>query len=326
MTKQLSTLDMQGNQLVSPVAHQVAGQPNSPKNGQWWFNTSTGKIEWKNNSGVVDPTARASHTGTQTADTISDLKNTVILYRLDEFGKPTATLDFNNQQVNNLPAPGSPNSPARLIDLQNAQLGLDWKDNVLVATTANITLSGLQTIDTVAVTAGKRVLVKNQTTASQNGIYEASAGAWTRAADATQDKLTSGAVVTVSDGSATQKGTAWRLSTTDPITVGTTAQTWIEFARPFVPVQGTGIIVSGSTISVDTVLIPRMAYVTIGDGTNTTYTVQHNLNNIDTICYTRLVSTGEKCELDVVNADANYMTLSSSVPVPAGGVRCIFHG
>jgi hypothetical protein len=56
-------------------------------------------------------------------------------------------------------------------------------DNCRVATTANITLSGTQTIDGVAVVAGNRVLVKNQTTTSQNGIYVVATGAWTRATD-----------------------------------------------------------------------------------------------------------------------------------------------
>ena len=52
-----------------------------------------------------------------------------------------------------------------------------------VATTANITLAGLQTLDTVTVVADDRVLVKDQTDASENGIYLASADAWQRTAD-----------------------------------------------------------------------------------------------------------------------------------------------
>lgn len=57
------------------------------------------------------------------------------------------------------------------------------KTAVVVATTANITLSGLQTISGVTLTEGDRVLVKNQSTTTQNGIYNASATAWTRATD-----------------------------------------------------------------------------------------------------------------------------------------------
>ena len=67
--------------------------------------------------------------------------------------------------------------------LNGINSGLAYKAPVRVATTANITLSGEQTIDGVAVVSGDRVLVKNQSTASQNGIYVASTGAWSRAKD-----------------------------------------------------------------------------------------------------------------------------------------------
>ncbi|SVC15817.1 uncharacterized protein METZ01_LOCUS268671, partial [marine metagenome] len=77
--------------------------------------------------------------------------------------------------------------------IDNTRSGLEVKDSVVVATTANITLSGTQTIDGIAVTAGQRVLVKDQTTASQNGIYVVSASAWSRSTDAdTADELNSG--------------------------------------------------------------------------------------------------------------------------------------
>ena len=61
--------------------------------------------------------------------------------------------------------------------------GLDVKESCKIATTANITLSGTQTIDGVAITADKRVLVKDQSTGTENGIYLCKAGAWARASD-----------------------------------------------------------------------------------------------------------------------------------------------
>src|SRR4051812_2823136 len=79
------------------------------------------------------------------------------------------------------------------------------REPVLVATTANITLSGLQTIDGVAVTAGKRVLVKDQTDATENGIYEASAGTWYRAADARSSRaINKGVTVHIQSGTANE--------------------------------------------------------------------------------------------------------------------------
>jgi hypothetical protein len=76
----------------------------------------------------------------------------------------TADQSMGNFKLTNLAAPVSANDAARLIDVQNSAAGISAKEPVRVATTANITLSGVQTIDGVAVIAGDRVLVKNQST------------------------------------------------------------------------------------------------------------------------------------------------------------------
>lgn len=95
----------------------------------------------------------------------------------------------------------------------------------VVATTANITLSGTQTIDGVAVVADDRVLVKNQTTGSENGIYLVAASTWERAVDfdGTND-VKRGTLVYVHSGS-TNIG-LWRCTASDPITPGTTSLTF----------------------------------------------------------------------------------------------------
>lgn len=105
---------------------------------------------------------------------------------------------------------------------------LDAKQSVRAATTANITLSGAQTIDGVALTVGDRVLVKNQTTAAQNGIYLVAAQSWTRATDADNGtKLSSGARVSVEQG-VTNAGKVWYLSTTGQINIGSTALSFVD--------------------------------------------------------------------------------------------------
>jgi phage-related tail fiber protein len=113
--------------------------------------------------------------------------------------------------------------------------GVSWKQPVVCATTANITLSGTQTIDGRAVVAGERVLVKDQTTGSQNGLLVCAAGAWVRAFDMDQDLGTAvpaeevmGAVVYVIDGT-TNGGTTWRCTNTTTPTIGTTALTFAAF-------------------------------------------------------------------------------------------------
>lgn len=99
-----------------------------------------------------------------------------------------------------------------------------FKKSVRVATTANITLSGTQTIDGIALVAGDRVLVKNQTAAAENGIYTVDASTWTRPADANLASEIGGAVVNVDSG--TQGGQLWTTSFKTTDTLGTTAMVW----------------------------------------------------------------------------------------------------
>jgi hypothetical protein len=90
------------------------------------------------------------------------------------------------------------------------------REPVLVATTGNITLSGLQTIDGVTLTAGARVLVKNQTDATQNGIYDANVGTWYRAADARSSRsLNKGVKIGVQSGTV-NAGSVYVCATLNP--------------------------------------------------------------------------------------------------------------
>lgn len=105
---------------------------------------------------------------------------------------------------------------------QGVNAGAAIKVPCRVATTANITLSGEQTIDGVAVVDGDRVLVKDQTTGSENGIYVADTSAWERALDwdGAFDVQT-GTLVKVNAGSTNQG--FWYVSTTGTITIDTTS-------------------------------------------------------------------------------------------------------
>jgi phage-related tail fiber protein len=96
-----------------------------------------------------------------------------------------------------------------------------------VATTGSgITLSGLQTIDGVALAAGDRVLVKDQTDATTNGLYNAATGPWTRTIDASNNsQWAQGVMVLVTQGS-TNAFTLWIVTAANPITLGTTNLNW----------------------------------------------------------------------------------------------------
>jgi len=108
---------------------------------------------------------------------------------------------------------------------------IDWKQSVRVATTQDISLTSPGNIDGVSLVDEDRVLVKNQTNAAENGIYVyySASNQLIRSLDAIQDSLTSGAAAYVEEGTE-NNGTAWILSTTDPITVGTTNQSWVLFS------------------------------------------------------------------------------------------------
>lgn len=108
----------------------------------------------------------------------------------------------------------------------------DFKHSVVAATTGPVTLSGLQTIDGVALAAGARVLVKNQDAAKDNGIYVAATAAWARSTDADiSAEVTPGMLVLVERG-AVNADSAWQLVTDAPITLGVTALTYeMAFGR-----------------------------------------------------------------------------------------------
>ena len=106
--------------------------------------------------------------------------------------------------------------------LDGVQSSVALKAPVVVATTANITLSGTQTIDGVAVVADDRVLVKNQTATAENGIYDVSATAWTRARDWNGARdIVSGTRVFINSGTV-NAGFQAQITTANPITIGTT--------------------------------------------------------------------------------------------------------
>ena len=142
--------------------------------------------------------------------------------------------------------------------------GLSTKAPVLVATTANITLSGEQTIDGIT-TSSSRVLVKNQSAPANNGIYVSSSGAWSRSSDAnTWNQLVS-AYVFVEEGT-TQADTGW-VCTSDPGgTLGVTAVTWVQFSGANTYVAGTGLTLTANTFSITNTEVSAGSY-TLGNFT-----------------------------------------------------------
>ena len=145
------------------------------------------------------------------------------------------------------------NQPIGNLDLCNktyvdaAIVGISWKQPVRAATTANITLSGAQTIDTVSVVAGDRVLVKDQSTQANNGIYIVGTP-WTRSPDADiWDELVSAMVFVESGGLA---GAAFYCPVQPGGTLGVTAITWSNFSVAGTYFAGTGLSLAANTFSI----------------------------------------------------------------------------
>jgi len=145
-------------------------------------------------------------------------------------------------------------APTGATDIANKQYvdyyaaGLSWKQPALTGTSANITLSGLQTINGVTVVAGDIVLVKNQTTSSQNGIYVASAGTWTYSSGGDTWSEYVGAIIFITNGSLA--GTAWYCTAQPGGTLGTTAMTWSNFSVASSYTAGTGLTLTGTQFSI----------------------------------------------------------------------------
>lgn len=184
-----------------------------------------------------------------TASKISNFDTQVRTSRLDQMAAPTAAVDFNNQRITGVGAPTEATDAATKGYVDSAVQGLDPKGGVKAATTANITLSGTQTIDGVAVVAGDRVLVKNQSTASQNGIYVVAAGAWSRASDMdTWDEVPS-AFVFVEQGT-TNADSGWLCTADSGGTIGTTAIAWSQFTGAGQITAGAGLTKTGNVLDV----------------------------------------------------------------------------
>jgi len=157
------------------------------------------------------------------------------------FVNADGTAKFSSIEITDTPTADTDAATKAYVD--NAIAGLQPKAACNAATTTNetdITLSGTQTIDGVALVAGDRVLVKNQdTNPEENGIWVVDSGVWSRAEDADgnpQGEVSQGMYTVVIDGTANDS-TAWILTTPNPIVVGTTPLTFVQFAKITSPVE-----------------------------------------------------------------------------------------
>lgn len=338
----LTALDLVRNELRNLVLHMLASAPSAPVEGQVYYDSTLKRVRWWSGTTWIDPTERATHSGTQPASTISDLAATVQAYRLDQFAPPQGPVSLGGQRLTNVAAPTAATDAATKAYVDTAVAGWDWKASVRVATTTNLTLSGPQTVDGVAVQVGDRVLVRAQTDARQNGLYVVASGAWTRAPDAALDsQVTPGLAVFVEEGTQ-YHDTVWLLTTDAPIVLGTTPLTFTQVATADVLQAGAGLTRTGNTfdvgagvgiqvtadaVAIDPAVVPRRVHQTVGNGTDTAIAVTHNLGTRDVLVQVYRNSTPwDTVWCDIERTDSNTVTVRFAQAPAANAYRVVIFG
>ena len=161
------------------------------------------------------------------------------------------TINVNGQRITSLGTPTENTDAVPKSYVDAFQYGVDWKESVRATTTENIALSGQQTIDTVSLVIGNRVLVKDQTDASENGIYIVASGTWSRSTDADIDsEVTTGLAVFIEEG-LVYKNEGWVLITPNPIVLSTTDLQFIQFTGLGEVLAGQGLTKFQNTINIE---------------------------------------------------------------------------
>jgi hypothetical protein len=377
---QFSQLDLQLIPLLNMVAEPIAGDltASSANIGRIYRNTSTGALRYVRDATTVvtlslqgqivdsdiaagaaiaiaklavNPLARANHTGTQLAATVSDFDAQVNTHKVTDLTAPTTALSLNNQKITNLADPTVSTDAATMNFVQNLVSstvnGQDWKNSVRVAALTNITIASPgASIDGVALNAGDRVLLAGQTTASQNGIYvwNGSAVPMTRGTDANSSAtVTAGMTVPVTEG--TYDNQIAILTTNDAITLGTTSLAFTFLTQAATYTAGTGITITGSsialTVPVTVALGGTGAITAAGARTNLVVpqrgyaadlpaltagvanAVVHSLATLDVNCQVYRKSDGASVNIATARSDVNTVTVTSDIAVATGALRLV---
>jgi hypothetical protein len=278
-TKFLTNLDLNNNQVLNGTFEKLGANPSTNLfEGRMFYHTGDDAIKYytgaawetlingvtsagtyasaltvgETNAGEITLTlnlADGSNAGLLTSAFYTLLNNSTA----SSTGSTLAKRDADGRLQ--VAAPSNDLDAANKAYVDATRSGLDVKESVRVATTASVLLASAlengDVIDGVTLATGNRVLVKNQGTASENGIYVVQAtGAAVRATDAdTSAEVTSGMFTFVSEGTI-NADSGWVLSTNDTITLGTTGLTFVQFSGAGQITAGAGLTKSGNTLDV----------------------------------------------------------------------------
>lgn len=254
------------------------------------------------------------------------------------------SLDLVNKKVVNLADPSAATDAVNKQYLDAVVRGLDWKQEVAAASTANVNLASPgTTLDGVTLVANDRVLLKDQTAPAENGIYvwTASGSALTRALDADSWAELTGSTTTVQRGTV-NADRVYRVTADEGGTLGTTAVTFAQVGAGSTPYTagngltltgndfnvgaGTGISVAADTVGIDTAVVSRKYAVSVGNGSLTSITVNHALNTRDVVVSVYDNSTFEQVLVDIVHTDANNITVTFAVAPTSNQYRVVVQG
>lgn len=384
-----SNIDMLLNQITNFVVHLLSSDPGTPTEGQVWYDTTNKQFKGRDDNStevftrgvnVSTPITKSGNDdkptiGIQAATSgqngyLSSTDKAKLDAATDAATASTLMLRDSNGRAK-VAAPAAASDIARLQDVQDAVAGVNWKDSVRVATTVNGTdataFANGQVVDGVTLVTGDRLLRKNQTTASENGIFIVNAsGAPTRATDADTGAEMLQAAVMVEEGT-TNGDTAWVCSTNGPITLGSTSLTFVQFGGGSSYTAGNGLTLSGNTFNVggnsgrivvnaddvdlasgiatpgtyDNVTVDTYGRVTsgsansrmrrfaanIGNGSSTSFTVNHALGNAEVIVQVyRNGSPFDVILTDVELTDSNNATVRFATAPTSNQFRVVVMG
>ena len=278
------------------------------------------------NAGSASTPSKEDHTHAFTP--ASDLS--MAGFKLTSLGTPTASTDAANKSY-----------------VDSVAQGLDTKASVVAATTTNGTLATAfangQVVDGVTLATGNRILIKNQTDQTVNGIYVvAASGAPTRSDDMNADAEFPSAYVFVEQGTV-NADTGW-VCTNNSVTLGSTNIVWAQFSGAGTYTASDGVLLTGSNFtgvvvasgglsvgatgfSLDTTIAVRKYAVSVGDGSATSYTVTHNLSTKDvTVAVYDNSSPYAEVICDVQHTSTSTITLLFSVAPTSNQYRVVVHG
>lgn len=288
-----SNLDLGLNQLLSALAEVVSADPGTATAGRLIYNSTQGKFK------VGDGSVwRAFYVDTTTLNSIA---------------APTGSLGLNAQRITNLADPTAATDAVTKQYADGIAAGLDPHASVRVATTAAGTLTSSfangQTVDGVTLATGNRILIKNQSTTTENGIYVvAASGAPTRASDADAGtELTGGSFVFVEEGT-TNAETGWVATHNGTPTLGTDPVTFSKFSAPATGVQKFSADITGNALA-------------------TQFTVTHNFGTTDVQVQVWEASSNAWVITDVTRVDANSVRVDfATAPANAKVYRVVVMG